>query len=341
MTWLIARTPCSRGASLRLTALLFLLLLLGSNATVVWADLDRTSTSPPPTARCCSAIAYDTSAQALLLYGGATMNENAGDMYSWNGTAWTQLTPPTSPGSVYDGAMVADPATSSVVLFGGRGADSQYVLGTWLWSAGNWSQATPTVSPPPRANANLAYDAATSTVVLWGGCCASTGAPFQDTWTWNGTAWQQQFPATSPPGSESASMAYDAATGTVVLLSPSASGATTWTWDGVTWTKQSSPTTPSFGGAMSYDAANQTVVLFQVDGTTWTWTAAGWTEQSPTTAPSARNQAALVYDAATQKVVLFGGSDNGLPQNDLWSWDGLTWTSVSLLAGARPHQHQP
>jgi hypothetical protein len=41
---------------------------------------------------------------------------------------------------------------------------------------------------------------------------------YGDTWTWNGTTWTKQAPAASPPAREVASMAFDAATGTVVLF---------------------------------------------------------------------------------------------------------------------------
>ncbi len=61
----------------------------------------------------------------------------------------------------------------------------------------------------------MAYDAATGTVVLFGG---GGRRPVGDTWTWDGTTWTQQHPATSPPVRCGTSMAYDAATGTVVLF---------------------------------------------------------------------------------------------------------------------------
>jgi hypothetical protein len=74
-------------------------------------------------------------------------------------------------------------------------------------------------------------------------------------------------------------MAYDAATGTVVLFGGFAFG-DTWTWDGTTWTQQAPPAHPSARSAasMAYDAATGTVVLFggsrQINGAragTWTW----------------------------------------------------------------------
>ena len=76
-------------------------------------------------------------------------------------------------------------------------------------------------------------------------------------------------------------MAYDAATGNVVLFG----GSTcchlfggTWVWDGSTWTKQASATHPParYEPSMAYDAAIGTVVLFGGNasrsfGGTWVW----------------------------------------------------------------------
>ena len=61
--------------------------------------------------------------------------------------------------------------------------------------------------------------------------------------------WTKQAPAASPPGRFEASMAYDAATGTVVLFGGYGPGVErrlggTWTWDGSTWTKQSPAASP-------------------------------------------------------------------------------------------------
>jgi hypothetical protein len=71
----------------------------------------------------------------------------------------------------------------------------------------------------------MAYDAATGTAVLFGGALF-TGY-LGDTWTWNGTTWTEEHPATSPPARGEAAMAYDAASSTAVLFSEDGS---TWTW---------------------------------------------------------------------------------------------------------------
>ena len=61
----------------------------------------------------------------------------------------------------------------------------------------------------------MAYDAATGQVVLFGG---SNGSNLGDTWTYNGTTWTQQSPASSPSARYDSTLAYDATTGQVVLF---------------------------------------------------------------------------------------------------------------------------
>ena len=89
--------------------------------------------------------------------------------------------------------------------------------------------------------------------------------------------WTRQAPATSPSTAIfSASMAYDAATGTDVLFGTTSGHAETWTWDGTTWTRRAPATSPprQTGVAMASDAATGTVVLWIYGASydqTWTW----------------------------------------------------------------------
>jgi hypothetical protein len=96
--------------------------------------------------------------------------------------------------------------------------------------------------------------------------------------------WTKQAPPTRPPALSDASMAYDAATGTVVL----------------------------FGGG-----GPRSSIL----GGTWTWDGSTWTKQAPATSPPARGFASMAYDAAASDIVLFGGSGN-FDFGDTWTWGG-------------------
>lgn len=52
-----------------------------------------------------------------------------------------------------------------------------------------------------------------------------------------------------------------------------------------------------------------------------------WTLRS-TTGPAVREDARMVFDPVSQKVILFGGANytSGLRYNDTWEWNGTSWT---------------
>jgi Galactose oxidase, central domain len=237
----------------------------------------------------------------------------------------------TSPPPTEAGAMAYDAANRTVVLFRGKE--------TWTWNGSTWTQQHPVTAPPARHNPAMAYDAATGTAVLFGGHgekCRPRCPLLDDTWTWNGSTWTQQHPATSPPATATASMAYDSATGTAVLFGGAvANGSTvndTWTWDGSTWTQQHPATSPPARAtaSMAYDSATGTVVLFGGESSasvlddTWTWNGSDWAQQQPKTSPPTQAAPAMAYDGATSTVVLFGGGSS-LLQNDTWTWNGSNW----------------
>src|SRR5262245_59819024 len=95
--------------------------------------------------------------------------------------------------------------------------------------------------------------------------------------------------------------------------------------------------------SMAYDISHGTVVLFggvcstfECDflwGETWTWNGVSWSQAFPGSAPSARGAAGMVYDAARNRTVLFGGTDGTSAFGDTWEWDGITWREVTPPAG--------
>jgi hypothetical protein len=117
--------------------------------------------------------------------------------------------------------------------------------------------------------------------------------------------WTKQAPTASPSARWGAPMAYDAATGTIVLFGGKNNSpgflSDTWTWDGSTWTKQAPAAHPPgrFEAAMAYDAATGTIVLFGglsgsgYHGDTWTWDGSTWTKQAPAAHPPPRYRGGL------------------------------------------------
>jgi hypothetical protein len=240
--------------------------------------------------------------------------------------------------------MAYDYANHAMVLFGGF--TNPATLGdTWALQT-EWSQLSPAASPSARQGQGMAWDGAAGNIVLFGGM-DSNGTYLNDTWTWDGTTWTQQFPPVSPPGRrfDNPSMAYDKVTRTVLIFGGVGSSGglgDTWTWNGQTksWTQQFPVASPSARRApLAYDDITRTVVLFGGDNggpaftDTWTWDGRNWTQQFPETFPSQRSTPEMAYDAELGVVVLFGGYGGpGDNLNDTWMWDGTNWTETQPVS---------
>lgn len=250
-------------------------------------------------------------------------------------------------------AMTYDPAMGATVLYGGNTYNALYG-DTWAFSKANgWTQLTPGVSPPPLQGASMAYDATTQTVVLFGGNLfhiGQNGSNSNETWTWNGVIWTQQFPPVSPPArswNATNGMVFDAKIGKVVMFG----GYTpqfdmmddTWEWDGTNkiWTQQFPAHSPSARVAtLAYDQASKLVVLFGgwtngIDyGDTWTYDGVDWVQAQPVTSPPARADNGLAYDPILKSVVLFGGLNGPCEDcgegrlNDTWLWQQGNWSQL-------------
>ena len=177
-------------------------------AGLVNSALTYTQLQPltPPNPLCCAAMAFDPISSSTLLFGGTRPDLGYGqvsDTWQFQSGRWTQLTslgnyPPARSGT----AMVYDPVTSTIVLFGGTSASGD-LNDTWIWDGktSTWTQAIAngvTGSPPARRfdAQGMAYDTITKTVVMFGGFAhntvTGTDTPLGDTWIWNGSNWVQQ-----------------------------------------------------------------------------------------------------------------------------------------------------
>ncbi len=262
---------------------------------------------------------------------------------------WVEPTLSSAPSARCCSGIAYDAAHFYTLLFGGGSAGQPNPApknDTWVWHSG-WRQLSPATSPSPRNGPNLVYDPTPGTVVLFGGQGASGNDP-NDTWTWDGVTWTQQFPAVSPPGRELdvPGMAYDAVTQTVILFGGSGEGGAlgdTWEWDGQTktWTELFPAASPSprIGTSLAYDAITREIVLFGGNGSTgdlndtWSWNGATWTQRFPAASPSPRQVSSIAYYASLGQVVLFGGrAPDGQSLDDTWGWNGIAWTQLKLPA---------
>jgi hypothetical protein len=112
----------------------------------------------------------------------------------------------------------------------------------------------------------------------------------------------------------------------------------TWAWNGTaaTWTPLCSAAgcralSTRREAAMAFDAVPGKTVVFgggtgtsptevPVLGDTWQWDGAAWTPIGGANGPSARDGAAVTYDAKHARVVLFGGYDGTTALGDTWEY---------------------
>jgi hypothetical protein len=205
------------------------------------------------------------------------------------------------------GCMVMASLAVVTLIGGAQAAAPSYVAWTQANGSGNGCTTTCPASPTPRAANPVVYDGATNQVMLFGGL--GSAANLNDTWAWDGKAWTQVADAAdagctttctdSPRARAASSMAYDPASNQLILFGGDGGGIgflnDTWNWNGTTWTQVADS-----GDAGCFDTCSGS--------------------------PQARSGAAMAYDPAIGKLVLFGGLG---PLNDTWTWDGTSWTQVA------------
>src|SRR6267143_4891698 len=120
--------------------------------TNTWTERVQTSRPSP---RLWAPMAYDPTANRMILFGGSTIQGAAGDtwVYDYVGDTWTNQTPTTSPDPRARGGMVFDSLGSGVVLFGGSGA-ATFLNDTWRYTFGPFVPRLPSAPRNLRAGAS-------------------------------------------------------------------------------------------------------------------------------------------------------------------------------------------
>jgi Galactose oxidase, central domain len=267
---------------------------------------------------------------------------------------WTKLDPAGDlPAARAGHAMVYEPNSGKVILFGGW--DATDFNDTWAYDPANnaWTDLDPAGDVPPgRHDHAMAYDAGTGKVILFGGMLASTYTELNDTWAYDPAtnAWTNLDPTGDVPQSRCLhSMAYDPTTGKVILFGGSSHGGCLgdiWAYDSAanTWADLS-PTGDAplarYGCPLAYDPGLGRLLLFGGSdghylGDTWAYDSAAntWTNLvsvvSPVDKPSARQYSAMAYDSEAQRTILFGGYSLAA-LGDTWAYDSVanTWTNLN------------
>lgn len=273
--------------------------------TWTWDGSHWNARSPKhhPSARDGAVGVYDSARQVVWLFAGFSARAGDGrpilhhDIWKWNGSDWTNLTPGSSP-----------PVLS-------------------------YSQAFPLVAKgAPWNGPAMSFDAASNDVVVVGLFTGPNALEGIETWTWDGVAWKVTAEAPQPPGY----LFYDPSARQVVFVAddpldvtPQGLPALTYqwfVWDGAAWSVSDpmaqDPNRYGLSGQGSaYDPVDRVLITFGgaapnsckdhvssvAVAETWRWGGGGWQLLDTPIAPPARLSTMMVWDSTRQQVVMFGG----------------------------------
>ncbi len=294
------------------------------------------------------AMAYHAATQQLISAGSPTESASPTQTWTWDGTSWTQLAPSTIPDVEADFRLAYDPGRQRTVLFGGFDpTDPISALSDeiWEWTGTDWTgPLTPGTVPAARYRAGAAYDG--TQVVIFGGTAGTFGPYFNDTWTWTGS-WQQGTSGVLQPSPRSQMMmTWDPFDGLAIMHGgfDGSTASDTWIFDGHGWRTFTAPSQPRKNAAIAFDVRRRRVVLF--GGTdsgnipmTKLWeldpaAPSAWVAVDAA-GPTAREGAAMAFDATRGTTVLFGGRNGLTLHGDTWTWDGTSW-SAHAVSGPPP-----
>ncbi len=300
-----------------------------------------------PEARHAFSMTYDTVRSEALIFGGRGVG-TLGDTWRHDGTRW-RLAATTGPSDRHWPSMAYDIGRAVTVLFAGALGNEPVDGATWEWDGHVWTLRSMN-GPAPRYAAAMAYDAARGLTVLFGGFAGQrAGTRFDDTWVWNGAAWNQ-LAVVGPSARSGAAMAYDTDREVVVLFGgffkplqgPNVYHQDTWEWNGINWSlrSQTGPT-GRLQATMTYDQSTERMLLFggqdedgrQLDDL-WEWDGAAWTEVQ-SAGPSARWSAGAVYSPSRESALLFGGQNGTALLADTWELASQTATQGDLNCDCR------
>ena len=318
---------------------------MGLHDTWEWNGMQWTpiTTHTIPPLRTGHSMTYDAARGTIVVFGGISPGHDT-ETWEYDGTDWTLAATTGPAANPLDSSMAFDAKRGRVVYFASYSqANAPDITETWEWDGASWHDMTPG-SPIIGGGfkAPIVYDARRGRTVLQSRHYDSASDTyFGDTWTWDGSTWQNITPAGSPDPGRFGSMTYDVEHDRIVLFSgvweygfPQPSSGT-YVFDGATWSPPPSSTQTSLPWSLptAYDARRGRAVGVDPNAaTTWEWDGWQWQQMSPAVPPPSHPGASLVC-GGRRGVVLIGGTDPdfGAATWESWAWDGTAWTQIATV----------
>ena len=312
-----------------------------------WTQPVPPNPAGPPFALPYMQMAWDPQSQRCLLAQRIPPQPTA--MLSWNGLAWTWHAP--GAGSPMGWSM-ATAAGGNGVLFSGGYEFPINVGSTYVWSPSGYSALPGTGAPALRRRSVSWFDPLRQITVV-----TNVASGDRSTWYWNGTAWSQPERGRQLPEASYA-LAYDSWSGRLLTFGGAAimENERRDLWE----LRSNNAAMVAAGGplrrmqhASAFDSVRGRFVVFGGcrfdngggsyqplgDGATHEWDGSQWHSVPSTTwsgpiDPRFRIGAAMAFDRARGRTVLFGGAPitsstySPVYRNDTYEWDGSTWTHM-------------
>ncbi len=247
--------------------------------------------------------------------------------------------PPASLPNRYRHASAYDPVRNRVVCFGGydRGESgrrsSAWRGETWLFDGTEWAQVQPTTFVPALSDPKMVWDPVRQVIVMFGGRTHPANQVTDSTWTWDGTDWTEEAPATSPPARDYPLMIWDATNQNVLMFGGKAQNGgllhDVWVWNGTTWTEVVTTNSPESSfytdyADMVWDTANARPFLYsEWHRKTYTFDGTTWSNLGSTDTPDAGRFMRMAYDETRGEPVVFCS----IPQT--WAYRSNEWVKLS------------
>ena len=273
---------------------------------------DLIATDTFVSARNQSAMAWDGTNNNLVLFGGHRADAvKLNDMWTWDGTDWTEVVPTTRPPARYLHSMVADPATGDIYLYGGRSAANAELNDLWIWDGTDWEMLAPTGTAPAHnyQYSRAAWDASDSALIVF-------NSNSRRTWKYKAGAWTELAIATTPAPGHSYIFHYSAETQSCIMFGGTSHTGQTWEFRDDEWILLAPAATPNrrYYHASAYHTGLSELVITQ-----------GWMDTNYNGINSPRNYDTWLFKDdtwayASGRIFNF---DMSVRENGIWNYTSI------------------
>ena len=271
-----------------------------------WAQVTPAGTAPAP--RLGASATYDAATDSMIVFGGGLGHTSPCSNEVWalanasgvNGApTWNRLTPSgAAPAPRWGSATAYDPATNSLIVFGGNDCFRTTFNDVWvlahangLGGAPSWTQLPLSGTGPPSGSflggQGGVYASATNRLILF----VEPGSVFvlSNANGLSGTpSWTQLAPSGPPPSLVGfVNVIYDSANNRLIV----------------------------YGGPTDGISANEVWVLSNADGSGGP---PSWTRLATSDPPPRRSANVAIYDSANNRLTIFGGGAATANLADVW-----------------------